>query len=129
MPGAPFGFDEPPAEPPPGCRDGERWRWAHALYVQHGPGGGGVCAVCQVVRPCFLYRLALRALVDTCAGEARHRPMPGPPRIVARSSCRWCGQEIGLHSRWGWLHLDAGLLLCREAEPSAPPLCVAEPAD
>ena len=72
-------------------------------------------------------RLALRTLIDACMGEQRHQQLPGPPRIVATAVCRWCGWSVGLHSLWGWLHIEGAVLLCREPREGAPPLCVAEP--
>ena len=35
MPGLPFDLEQPPAEPPPGCRDPERWRSAYRELGDH----------------------------------------------------------------------------------------------
>jgi hypothetical protein len=56
-----------------------------------------------------------------------HQPLPGPGRIAATSTCRWCAQPIDRHSRYGWLHASGAFILCRQPRPDAPPLPAAEP--
>jgi len=123
----PFDPAHPPAEPPEGCRDREKWWQGYELHRQHAPDLYGACKLCRQRAPCFLYQLAIRTLIDACTGEQRHQQLPGPPRIVMTSVCRWCGWPVGLHSLWGWLHIEGAVLLCREPREGAPPLCVAEP--
>jgi hypothetical protein len=95
MPELPFDLEHPPAEPPPGCREPEKWQRGYDLYRQHVPDRYGVCKQCRQKAPCFLYLLALRSLLDAYIGERpRHVQLPGPPRIVSTSVCRWCGWQI-----------------------------------
>jgi hypothetical protein len=73
------------------------------------------------------YQLAARALIEAVIGRPRHQPLPGPGRVVALSTCRWCRQSIEQHSLYGWVHISGALILCRQPAPGAPPLCTAEP--
>lgn len=79
-----------PADPPAGCRDAQRWRHWHGVHARHRPNQAGQCAECyRTAFPCFMSKLAVRALLDACASVERFRPLPGPPHVVGVSSCRW----------------------------------------
>ena len=123
-----FDLNDPPKLPPLGCIHLEKWAWAYGEYQQHRPREFGRCRyqLCAERWPCFGHKIALRGLIDACTLEQRLQPLPGPPRLVAFGTCRWCGTKIGLHSWWGWLHLDAGFILCMEPTEDAEPLCRAE---
>jgi len=126
-----FDLNNPPGEPPPDCRDRDKWRWAYAAYREHESGRYGRCTrrVCDQRFPCAVHKIAQRALIDACVGTTRHSPLPGPGRIVATAGCRWCRRETELHSLYGWVHVAQAFLLCREPLPGCPPMCVAEPAE
>lgn len=127
MPRLPFDPEDPPANPPLACRDPDRWREWYEVRASHVPDRSGACRACGGPHPCFRARLALRVLVDTCAVRYRYQPLPGPSRIVRHATCGWCGQEIELHSVWGWLHTRGALLVCADIPPGGVALGTAEP--
>lgn len=123
----PFDLARPPAEPPVDCRDPEKWQRGFNLYRQHAPDVDGMCKPCRQKAPCFSLQLAQRCMIDACIDGQPHQQLPGPPRIVRTSICSWCRRQIGLHSWWGWLHLEGAFILCREPSRGSLPLCMAEP--
>jgi hypothetical protein len=66
--GRPIDFDNPPAEPPPGCVDPLLWRLSHRLHVAHAPGPDGWCQTCRPrqFHPCSSRHLADRGLRGAC---------------------------------------------------------------
>jgi hypothetical protein len=125
----PFDLNNPPAEPPPGCFDPDKWREAYRRWQEHRPNPYGRCVnkLCEERFPCFASQLALRGLIDACVPKPQHQRLPGPGRIVDETVCRWCGQAIMRHSWVGWVHAEGGFILCQEPRAGVPPLTGAEP--
>jgi hypothetical protein len=111
----PFDLGNPPEAPPPGCLDPEKWVYWCPEYRRHQRDRSGRCGhkLCEQRWPCFGWSIAVRALIDACAGRHRSDVLPGPPRIVATATCRSCKQAIERHSLYGWVHVSGAFLLCR----------------
>lgn len=118
----------PPTDPPQECVDTDGWARSYRVFAAHHADELGMCRLCCVTWPCDEHNLGLRGLLDACV--PRNGAVPsrtGQDRVLHVSICRWCELRIELHSRWGWMHGDHGLFLCRHPRDGAPPLSVAEP--
>jgi len=49
------------------------------------------------------------------------------PGVVAMTSCVHCGELIGQHRPFGWIHVSVGFLTCEQPRPGSPDRCEAEP--
>jgi hypothetical protein len=125
----PWNLEDPPAEPPSGCRYPERWREHYEHWREHQANAAGYCRICEVAWPCAESRFAVRGLLDAYVGSG-HAVLSTSVQVGDTVRCRWCGYMIQLHGQWGWLHVErvAGLILCRQPRLGCPPLCSAERA-
>jgi hypothetical protein len=64
----PFDVNNPPATPPIGCLEPEKWDEAYSALRQHGSNSYGYCADkhCGTRYPRFAGQMALRVLIDSC---------------------------------------------------------------
>src|SRR2546430_2393751 len=110
----PFDVNNPPATPPIGCLEPEKWGEAYSVLRQHesNPYGHGANKHCGARYPCFAGQVALRTLIDSCTPKQQMIP-PEPGHIATRDRCQWCGQSIAF-TVWGWLHMQGGFILCRD---------------
>jgi len=125
MVGWPFDLDDPPAEPPEGCQDPQRWWEAYQILRPHQRDVLGLCETCDRLWPCTERRLAVRGLLNAYGGVAKSVGTTDE----SRARCRWCERPVERHPLGGWLHVErgAGLILCRYPKPGSAPLCCAEP--
>jgi hypothetical protein len=126
-PDLPFDPTDPPAEPPPGCLDRQRWRLAYQMFTAHqGEDGGSRCQVCGEVWPCGGHKRAVHGLVTAClqVGAIKVSGAVGPEDSEL---CRWCGRGIARHPLYGWVHQVSGLLVCEKSPEGGAVVTVAEP--
>jgi len=123
--GLPWRWPDPPAEPPAGCRDRQRWRRAYAAYCEHLPGRAGAGCACDGVWPCPSHRRAVRALVTAFL-------QAGPVLVIGSADrtaeCRWCRRTVAPHPICGWVHSFDGLLVCEVSKDHGSGVTIAEPA-
>src|SRR5262249_59480402 len=101
-----WSVDNPPAEPPPGCADRQRWRSAYSLFAEHRLEDGGARCGCGERWPCPSYRLARRALITAFLQAGQIMVLRSGQHEIKH--CRWCGRGIVSHPR-GWVHGLDGL--------------------
>ncbi|WP_019030970.1 hypothetical protein [Salinispora arenicola] len=119
----PWDPTSPPVQPPPGCRDGQRWRIAHTLYTQHRLEDSDTRCRCGELWPCPTYRHAIRALLTAYL-------QAGPVMIICPTEtaiCRWCARTIVSHPAHGWVHPHDGYVTCDRPHADAPVATTAEP--
>ncbi|MDG4798716.1 hypothetical protein [Micromonospora sp. WMMD1082] len=116
--------EEPPAEPPEGCHDPQRWRAAHILYIEHQLEDVGAHCRCGDLWPCWSHRRAIRALLTAFIQTG---PIKIAPTAPQRAICRWCRRGIAQHPVYGWTHIHDGLMICDDPPDGAPPIATAEP--
>ncbi|MDG4767474.1 hypothetical protein O7632_25775 [Solwaraspora sp. WMMD406] len=120
----PWDLADPPAKPPPGCRDGQRWRTARTLYGEHVLEDTGAHCRCGELWPCPTHRRAIRALATAYL-------QAGPVMVGASTAhdvCRWCARTIVSHPDHGWIHPYDGYVTCDPPHPDVSPAATAEPA-
>lgn len=83
-----FDPEDPPEQPPTGCRDPLLWRVAHALHLEHQPEPDNRCT-CGEVFPCPRAGLAARGLLIACVRRPADAHVSSSPY-----SGRWSRRSI-----------------------------------